>query len=162
MREALRLAEQAASLDEVPVGAIVLAADGSFLAEAHNRRELDQDPCAHAELLALRLAADRLDSWRLLDTTLYVTLEPCCMCAGALVNARVGRLVFGAYDPKAGAVGSLMNLAQDTRLNHRLEVRGGVCETACGDILRQFFRQRRRLAAQAAKSSQARSSRVED
>lgn len=142
MREALALARRAAGQGEVPVGALVVQ-EGIVLGRAHNRRELDRDPTAHAEILALREAAARLGTWRLEDCTLYVTLEPCFMCAGAVVNARVGRLVFGAADPKAGAVGSLADVPGDPRLNHRLPVEGGVLAEACGQVLRDFFAARR-------------------
>jgi tRNA(adenine34) deaminase len=138
MREALSLAEQAAALGEVPVGAVIVR-DGEILGRGHNRREIDGDPLAHAELLALRQAAALVEGWRLLDSTLYVTLEPCAMCAGALVNSRVTRLVYGAADPKAGFCGSLGDLARDPRLNHRLEVTAGVLAEECGDLLRSFF-----------------------
>ncbi|MGV8909537.1 MAG: nucleoside deaminase [Propionicimonas sp.] len=124
---------------DVPIGAVVLGPDGVVLAAAHNERELTNDPSAHAEVLALRRASEALGSWRLEDCTLVVTLEPCTMCAGALVLARVGRLVFGAYDPKAGAVASLWDVVRDPRLNHRVEVVGGIAEDECGELLRTFF-----------------------
>lgn len=127
----------------MPVGA-VLTRDGVVLAEGHNLTITTADPTAHAEIVVVRRAADAAGDWRLLDCTLYVTLEPCAMCAGALVLARVRRLVFGAADPKAGMVGSLGCLVQDERLNHRLEVTGGVEGEAAGDLLREFFRARRR------------------
>lgn len=139
MERALQLAREAASLGEVPVGAVAVK-DGAVVGEAFNRRETDRDPLAHAELLALGQAARRLGAWRLTGVALYVTLEPCAMCAGALVQARVGRLVFGARDPKAGAVGSLYDLARDVRHNHRVEVTAGVMEEECGALLRDFFR----------------------
>ncbi|PID54234.1 MAG: tRNA-specific adenosine deaminase [Micrococcales bacterium] len=143
MRLALDQARQAATLDEVPVGAVVTDRTGRVLAAAGNEREQRQDPTAHAEILAIRAAAELIGSWRLTDCTLTVTLEPCPMCAGALVNARVPRLVYGAPDPKAGAAGSLLDLVRDPRLNHRLEVRAGVAAHECGEVLRQFFRARR-------------------
>ncbi len=143
MREALEEAEQAALVGEVPVGAVVVHR-GQVIARAHNRRELDGDPTAHAEILALREAAELLGSWRLEGCTLYVTLEPCFMCAGAVVNGRVERLVFGALDPKAGAVGSLADVPGDQRLNHRPEVTGGILAEPCGQILKEFFAARRR------------------
>jgi tRNA(adenine34) deaminase len=143
MRAALVEARLAATLDEVPVGAVV-ALNGVILARAHNLREAHADPTAHAEILALREAARRLGSWRLEGATLAVTLEPCFMCAGALVNARVETLVFGTPDPKAGAVGSLGDVARDPRLNHRLVVRSGVLADECGGLLRAFFGARRR------------------
>lgn len=143
MREALEEARQAALVGEVPVGAVVVHR-GQVIARAHNRREMDEDPTAHAEILVLREAAEVLGSWRLEECTLYVTLEPCFMCAGAVVNSRVARLVFGATDPKAGAVGSLADVPGDARLNHRPEVLGGVQAEACGSILKEFFALRRR------------------
>ena len=142
MREALREAQKALEEDEVPIGAIVVK-DGEILARAHNQREQFNDPTAHAELIAIRLAAAKLNSWRLLDTTVYVTVEPCPMCAGALVLARVKRLVFGAKDPKAGAAGTLMNLLDETRLNHQVEVTSGVLEEECKKLLSTFFSQLR-------------------
>lgn len=142
MRLALRLARAAGRRDEVPVGAVVVL-DGEVVGRGGNRRQGTGDPTAHAEMVALRQAARRLGTWRLERTTMYVTLEPCAMCAGALVLARVGRLVFGAYDPKAGACGSLYNIVRDPRLNHRLEVAGGVLGEECAEVLRTFFRARR-------------------
>ena len=139
MRAALSQAQAAAAHGDVPIGAVVLDPAGEIVAAAGNERELRQDPTAHAELVVLRAAAERLGAWRLLDHTLVVTLEPCTMCAGALVLARVGRLVFGAYDPKAGAVASLFDVVRDPRLNHRPDVRGGILEEACGALLRDFF-----------------------
>jgi tRNA(adenine34) deaminase len=139
MGKALALAKKASELGEVPVGAIAVK-DGQVIGEGFNRREIDKDPFAHAEMLAMRAAAETCGAWRLSGVTLYVTLEPCPMCAGALVNARVDRLVFGAKDPKAGAVGSLMNVAQEARLNHRVEVTEGVLGEACGQVLSDFFR----------------------
>jgi len=138
MREALREAERAGHRGEVPVGAVVVGA-GRVLGRAGNAIEAAQDPTAHAEMLALRQAAAALGTRRLLATTLYVTLEPCAMCAGAAVLARVPRLVFGAADPKAGACGSLRNVAEDPRLNHRCQVRGGVLERECAELLKGFF-----------------------
>ena len=135
---ALEEAGRAVGVGEVPVGALVVRGD-ELLARAHNRRELDQDPLAHAELLAIREAAGRIGSWRLVGCTLFVTLEPCAMCAGALVASRVERLVYGARDPKAGFCGSLGNLVQDPRLNHRLAVEAGVREAECGAQLKRFF-----------------------
>ena len=138
MLEALREAERAGRRGEVPVGAVVVGA-GRVLGRAGNAIEAAQDPTAHAEMLALRQAATALGTRRLLETTLYVTLEPCAMCAGAAVLARVPRLVFGAADPKAGACGSLRNVAEDPRLNHRCQVRGGVLERECAELLKGFF-----------------------
>jgi tRNA(adenine34) deaminase len=142
MRLALSLARKAMEEDEVPVGAVVVKGE-RILGRAHNQRELLRDPTAHAEMLALTQAAAALEAWRLPETTLYVTLEPCSMCAGALVLARVERLVFGAFDPKAGACGSIYDIVRDERLNHRLQVTGGVLEDECGDLLRRFFGKKR-------------------
>ncbi|MBX5476525.1 MAG: tRNA adenosine(34) deaminase TadA [Clostridia bacterium] len=143
MRRALELARRAADVGDVPVGAVIVSPEGAVLGEGYNRREADGDPTAHAEVVALRQAARALGHWRLEGCTIYVTLEPCAMCAGALVLARVRRLVFGASDPKAGAVGSLYNIAQDARLNHRLEVTSGVLAEEAAALLRAFFRERR-------------------
>ena len=142
MRAALSEAQACLASDDVPVGA-VLARGDQILATAGNGRERYRDPTAHAEILALRAAAEVGGEWRLDGCTMWVTLEPCAMCAGALVLARVERVVFGASDPKAGFAGSLGNLAQDPRLNHRLSVDGGVLADECGEILRAFFRERR-------------------
>lgn len=138
MREALAEARAAAALGEVPIGAVVVRA-GEIVARAHNRRELDQDPSAHAEFSALCAAAQALGRWRLSDCTVYVTLEPCCMCAGLMVNARVGRCVYGAADAKAGAVGSLYDLNADSRLNHRFNVTAGVLADECREVLSGYF-----------------------
>jgi tRNA(adenine34) deaminase len=142
MRAALDAARECATSDDVPVGAVVVRGD-ELLAAAGNGRELHRDPTAHAEVLALREAATAAESWHLEGCTLYVTLEPCAMCAGAIVLARVDRVVFGAADPKAGFAGSLGNLVQDPRLNHRPELTGGVLAEECGELLRGFFRERR-------------------
>ncbi len=139
MQLALELAREAARLGEVPVGAVAVYQD-RVIGQGYNRRELDRDPFAHAEVLALRQAARERGEWRLSGVTLYVTLEPCAMCAGAMVQGRVQRLVFGTLDPKAGAVGSLYNLVEDARHNHRLEVQSGVLAGPCGEILKDFFR----------------------
>jgi tRNA(adenine34) deaminase len=139
MRRALREAAAAASYGDVPVGAVVADADGQVLATAHNRREQDADPTAHAEVLALRAAAAATGQWRLDGCTLVVTLEPCTMCAGAAVLARVARVVYGAVDPKAGAAGSLWDVLRDRRLNHRPEVLPGVLADECGELLRDWF-----------------------
>ncbi|GAA1488643.1 nucleoside deaminase [Brachybacterium sacelli] len=128
---------------DVPIGAVVVGPDGQVLATAGNRREADEDPTAHAEILALRAAARETGRWNLTGCTLAVTLEPCTMCAGAIVLARVQRLVVGAPDPKAGAAGSLFDLVREPRLNHRVDLITGVRERACGDLLREFFRARR-------------------
>lgn len=144
MRRALDAAAAAAAAGDVPIGAVLLGPDGSELAVAGNEREQSGDPTAHAEMLVLRRGAAALrDAWRLRDCTLVVTLEPCAMCAGALVNARVGRLVFGAFDPKAGAVASVFDVVRDPRLNHRVEVVSGVFAEACGAVLRDFFEDHR-------------------
>jgi tRNA(adenine34) deaminase len=142
MRLALEQAAAAQMHDDVPIGAVLLDGAGVVLAAAGNEREQAQDPTAHAEILALRIAARTLGSWRLTGCTLVVTLEPCTMCAGALVLARVERLVFGAYDPKAGAVASLFDVVRDSRLNHRVDVRGGILESECGTLLTEFFASR--------------------
>jgi tRNA(adenine34) deaminase len=139
---ALDQARLAARHGDVPVGAVVIDQAGTALAAAGNEREIRHDPTAHAELLALREASRRLQSWRLTGLTLVVTLEPCTMCAGALVLARVARLVFGAFDPKAGAVSSLFDVVRDPRLNHRVEVRGGILEAECSALLKDFFSSR--------------------
>jgi len=140
--EALAEARLALEAGEVPVGAVVVL-DGEVIGRGHNLREAAQDPTAHAEILAIRQAARHLGSWRLTNADLYVTLEPCPMCAGAIVNARLRRLVFGAYDPKAGAVVSLMNLVQDRRLNHTVEVLDGICQSECAGLLQEFFQRLR-------------------
>lgn len=163
MAQALAEAGLASAHGDVPIGAVVLDASGAVIARAHNERELTGDPSAHAEVLALRRAAiaiattmpeerrtepakggaSRRQSWRLDDCTLVVTLEPCTMCAGALVLARVKRLVFGAYDPKAGAIASLWDVVRDPRLNHRVEVVGGISADACAEVLQEFFEAQR-------------------
>ena len=145
IREALRDARRAAAEGEVPVGALVVK-DGEVIARGYNQRELLKDPTAHAEMLAITSAAAELESWRLLDCTLYVTLEPCAMCAGAIVLARIPRVVYGAPDPKAGAGGSVMDLLQHPKLNHRADVTGGVLAAECGAILVDFFASRRKAA----------------
>jgi tRNA(adenine34) deaminase len=142
MRLALREAEQALEHDDVPIGAVVVRA-GEVLAAAHNERELRQDPVAHAEILALREAARVTGTWRVLDAVLYVTLEPCAMCAGAVVLARVPRVVYGASDPKAGACGSVLDVLGEPRLNHRPEVAGGLLAEECAELLSAFFSSRR-------------------
>ena len=142
MRRALELARQAAALGEVPVGAVVYeTASGSVLGTGFNRREIDHDPAAHAELIAIRAACAAIGDWRLNHCTLVVTLEPCAMCAGLIVNARIGRLVYGATDPKAGAAGTLYHLTSDPRLNHRVDPVAGVLADECGALLKEFFRQ---------------------
>ena len=142
MREALRQAEIAAAASEVPIGAVVVA-DGEIVAAACNRTIGDCDPTAHAEIVALRQAAAKVGNHRLVGAQLYVTLEPCIMCAGAVVQARLARVVFGCRDPKAGALGSVYDIAGDARLNHRFEVQAGVEEEECRALLQRFFRERR-------------------
>lgn len=142
MRLALREAERAMEHDDVPIGAVIVH-DGEVLATGRNEREERQDPTAHAEVLALREAAEKLGTWRVLDSVLYVTLEPCAMCAGAIVLARVPRVVFGAWDPKAGAAGSVLDILAQPQLNHRPEVAGGLLAEECGGLLSSFFARRR-------------------
>lgn len=142
MRRAFALAQRAAAVGEVPVGAVLVHL-GEVIGEGWNQPIGACDPTAHAEVVALRAAGRRIGNYRLMDSTLYVTLEPCAMCAGALVQARVGRVVFGAADPRAGAAGSVFNLLQSPMLNHRAEVRGEVLAEQCGALLRDFFRARR-------------------
>jgi tRNA(adenine34) deaminase len=139
MQWALAEAAAAPQTGDVPVGAVVVDPSGQVIGRGRNAREAEQDPTAHAELLALRAAAATLGSWRLTDCTLVVTLEPCAMCAGALVLARVSRLVLGAWDPKAGAAGSMRDIVRDGRLNHRVDVLGGVRAQECADLIRNFF-----------------------
>jgi tRNA(adenine34) deaminase len=143
MNLALREAERALDHDDVPIGAVVVH-DGEVIGAGHNERELRADPTAHAEVLALREAAAKLGSWRVLDSVLYVTLEPCAMCAGAIVLARVPRIVYAATDPKAGAAGSIMDLLDHPRLNHRPEVAGGLLAEEASALIVEFFRTRRR------------------
>ena len=146
MQQALTLARAAPLIGEVPIAAL-LVHDGTVIAHAHNLRETRQDPTAHAEVLVIQDAARRTGSWRLIDTTLYVTLEPCTMRIGAIVLARIPRLVFAATDPKAGACGSIMNIPPEPQLNHRVEVIGGVCAEESQTLLQEFFRQLRKDAA---------------
>lgn len=143
MRLALREAERALEHDDVPVGAVIVK-DGEVLAAAHNERELREDPTAHAEILAVRAAAAALGSWRVLDSVMYVTLEPCAMCAGAIVLARLPRVVFAATDPKAGAAGSVLDLLAVPQFNHRPQCQGGLLAEESSDMLRAFFASRRR------------------
>lgn len=138
MKLAFREAQKALEIKEVPVGTVIVH-EGQVIAKAHNQRELLRDPTAHAEMIAITQAASHLQSWRLDDTTMYVTLEPCPMCAGAIVLARIPRLVFGAWDPKAGAAGSVMDILQHSKLNHRVSVTAGIMEKECGAILKDFF-----------------------
>jgi tRNA(adenine34) deaminase len=142
MRLALREAEQALAHEDVPIGAVAVHG-GEVIGAGHNEREVRQDPTAHAELIALREAARRVGSWRVLETVLYVTLEPCAMCAGAIVLARIPRVVYGAADPKAGAGGSVLDVLGEPRLNHRPEVAGGLLAAECGALLSEFFAARR-------------------
>jgi tRNA(adenine34) deaminase len=142
MRLALREAAQALEHDDIPVGAVVVK-DGEVIGAGHNERELRADPTAHAEIIALRAAARSLGSWRVLESVLYVTLEPCAMCAGAIVLARVPRVVFGTTDPKAGAAGSVLDVLGQPQLNHRPQVQSGLLARECADVLRAFFASRR-------------------
>jgi tRNA(adenine34) deaminase len=143
MRAALQEARGAIAHDDVPIGAVVVRDDGTVLGRGRNERELREDPTAHAEVLALREAAATLGTWRVLESTLYVTLEPCTMCAGAIVLSRIPRVVYATADPKAGAAGSVLDVLADTRLNHRPEVVSGVLAEEAADLLRSFFRARR-------------------
>ena len=145
MRLALEEARAAAAEGEVPIGAVVVC-DGEVVARAHNRREVDHDPSAHAEFAAMVLASRALGRWRLTGCTVYVTLEPCLMCAGLMINARIDRCVFGAHDPKGGALGTLYDVSHDERLNHEFEVEGGVLADECAQELRTFFRARRKAS----------------
>ena len=144
MRLAIIEAQRALTHDDVPVGAVIVGPTGVVVGAGHNERERLQDPCAHAELQAIRAAASALGSWRLLDTTLYVTLEPCAMCAGAIVLARIPFVVYGTADPKAGAAGSVLDILAEPRLNHRPNVVGGVLQPECAALLLDFFAARRR------------------
>ena len=138
MRKAIAEADKARAKDEVPIGCVIVR-DGTIIARGHNLRETSQDPAAHAELIAIRKAARKLASWRLLDTTLYVTLEPCTMCMGAIILSRIPTVVFGCYDPKGGAAGSLYDLSNDPRLNHRVDLLPRVLESECSALLSSFF-----------------------
>ncbi|WP_066175292.1 tRNA adenosine(34) deaminase TadA [Bacillus marinisedimentorum] len=142
MRQAIEEAKKAEALGEVPIG-VVIVRDGEVVASGHNLRETEQRSAAHAEMIAIDKACRKLGSWRLPGSTLYVTLEPCPMCAGAIMLSRVDRVVFGAYDPKGGCAGTLMNLLQEERFNHQSEVEGGVLENECGTMLSDFFRKLR-------------------
>lgn len=143
MREAIAIAGSASTTGDVPIGAVLLDAEGTVVARTANERELDHDPTAHAEVLVLRRRAAELGTWHLEGHTLVVTLEPCTMCAGASVLARLDRIVFGAYDPKAGAIASLWDVVRDPRLNHRPAVVGGILQSECSDLLKQFFAEKR-------------------
>ena len=142
MQHAIALAKQAEAIDEVPIGAVVFQGD-EIVGEGFNRKEVDNDPTAHAEMIAIANASQRLGRWRLQDCTLVVTLEPCPMCAGALVNARMERVVYGASDPKAGACRTLYEISDDPRLNHRCEITSGILADECADLLSQFFKAKR-------------------
>jgi tRNA(adenine34) deaminase len=143
MQMALAEARKADAIEEVPVGAVLVSGAGEILAAAHNRAIAENDPTGHAEILALRRAAEKLQNYRLLNTTLYVSIEPCIMCVGAMVHGRVARLVYGAPDPRWGAAGSLYNVAADSRLNHQVDVVSGVCAAECRQLIQDFFRSRR-------------------
>ena len=143
MKFALQEAHKAQERGEVPVGAVIVEQNGTILARAGNRSIVDRDPSGHAEMVAIREAGKGLDNYRLLNTTLYATIEPCVMCAGAMIHARISRLVFGALDPKTGAVVSLYKIGCDRKLNHQLEVKGGVLEEECAELLSSFFRKKR-------------------
>ena len=146
MRQAIDQALIARSLGEVPIGCVIVHdPSGRLIGRGHNRRESDHDPTAHAEIVALREAGKAIGHWRLLDCTMYVTLEPCAMCAGALVNSRIARLAYGCADPKAGAVRTLFQLCEDARLNHRIEISSGLLGDDCAELLRDFFRAQRAL-----------------
>lgn len=142
MKEALVEAERAKALGEVPIGAVIVVG-GEVIARGHNLKETSKDPTSHAEMVVIRATADKMGAWRLSDSTLYVTLEPCLMCIGAMVQARIRRLVFGTMDPKAGAVGSLYDVSKDERLNHLIDVTSGILAEDCSSILKDFFSKRR-------------------
>ncbi len=148
MNLAINEAKKAGQKDEVPVGAVLVSGSGDILSQSHNQVITFADPTAHAEISALRNAATKVSNYRLLNTTLYVTIEPCVMCMGAIVHARVARVVFGANDLKWGAAGSLYNFADDTRLNHRPEIISGVCRDECRELIQDFFRSKRMRSAQ--------------
>ena len=143
MKLALNEAKKAGQKSEVPIGAVLVADSGDILSASHNQTISLADPTAHAEIIALRKAGQKIQNYRLLNTTLYATIEPCIMCMGAIVHARVSRVVFGAHDPKWGAAGSLYNIAHDTRLNHRPEIITGICEDECRTLIQDFFRKKR-------------------
>jgi len=143
MMQAIDEAKKAGQNGEVPIGAILVAESGEILSSAHNRTISLCDPSAHAEILALREAGNKTINYRLLNTILYVTVEPCIMCMGAIIHARIKRVIFGAYDPKGGAAGSLYNFAEDKRLNHRTEIIPGICEEECRNLIQDFFKARR-------------------
>jgi tRNA(adenine34) deaminase len=153
MRMALEEAARAPAIGEVPIAAVIVQ-DSQVLAQAHNCRELWQDPTAHAEVIAIRAAATAVGTWRLTDTTLYVTVEPCSMCIGAIILARIPRVVFGAWDPKAGACGSVFDLPSELKLNHRVMVTGGVLEQESQALIQKFFKELRAVAATTPRSAQ--------
>lgn len=152
MKEAILEAKKAEALREVPIGAVIVQ-DGRIIGRGHNLRETKLDPTAHAEMIALREASETLQAWRILNSTLYVTLEPCPMCAGAIIQSRVDRVVYGAPDPKAGCAGTLMNLLQEEGFNHRTEVISGVLQSECSELLSSFFRNLRLTKGKSADSS---------
>lgn len=143
MNLALTEAKKAGQIDEVPIGAVLVSENGEILAAAHNQTRKRNDPTAHAEIIALRMAAEKINNYRLLNTNLYVTVEPCIMCTGALIHARVERIVYGTSDLKWGGVDSLYSLAEDSRLNHQIEILSGVCEDDCRNLMQEFFRAKR-------------------
>ena len=145
MKQAIKQAKKAYALDEVPIGCVIVAGD-KIIARGYNRRNTDKNPLAHAELSAIRKASKKTGDWRLEECTMYVTLEPCIMCAGAIMHARIGRVVFGARDPKTGVAGSVLDLFAETRLNHHAVVAGGVLADECGGLLSSFFAARRKRA----------------
>jgi tRNA(adenine34) deaminase len=155
MREALKAAREAGSLDEVPIGACLIDAAGNLLASAGNRTITHNDPTAHAEILALREAAAKINNYRLIGATVYSTVEPCAMCAGALVNARIRRLMYGAPDERFGAVETLFNICDNANLNHRIEIVSGVLADECRDLIQEFFRRKRETQKSKNKSSRA-------
>jgi tRNA(adenine34) deaminase len=150
MKCALDEAEKARQHDEVPIGAVLTSLDGEILSSAWNQTILQHDPTAHAEILAIRKEAKKIKNYRLLDTVLYVTLEPCIMCMGAILHARITRVVFGAYDLKWGGAGSVINLAEEEKLNHKVEIVSGVCESDCRKIIQTFFQEKRKSVARKA------------
>ena len=153
MKLALNQAKKAGQKSEIPIGAVLVAESGNILSASHNQTISLADPTAHAEIIALRKAGQKIQNYRLLNTTLYVTIEPCIMCMGAIVHARVSRIVFGAHDPKWGAAGSLYNIAHDTRLNHRPEIITGICEEECRTLIQDFFRKKRIQVIQSRRDS---------
>lgn len=151
MKQALNEANKAAGKGEVPIGAVIVL-DNKIIARSHNLKETTADPTAHAEIIAIKKASKKLKKWRLLNSTIYVTLEPCIMCMGALIQARVPRLVFGSYDPKAGACGSVYDVSNDRRLNHRIKTINGIMAVECERILKEFFKSLRRMQNRGARS----------